>query len=196
MWFLTRASGIVAVVLIAVAIADGLIFSSRATGRVRPAWWLDLHRGVGGYALAFTVLHVLAAYGADLGIGLADIVVPGHAEEWGLGFTLGVWALYGIALTVFTTWPRRRLRRRLWHVVHVLSVPAAVAAVVHGIQLGTDGRTWWYSLLMLALCGAVTYPLGLRIARRFESRTPTPEETPHVLHTPTPERPLATTSRR
>ena len=53
MWFLTRASGIVALVLILAAIADGLIFSGREGGRrLRPAWWMDLHRGLGGYALA------------------------------------------------------------------------------------------------------------------------------------------------
>ena len=66
LWFLTRATGVVAMALVAAAIIDGLIFSGREAGkkRLRPAWWLDLHRGLGGYALIFTALHVLTAFGS------------------------------------------------------------------------------------------------------------------------------------
>jgi hypothetical protein len=39
-----------------------------------------------------------------------------------------VLAFYGLAATVLTTWPKRRLERRAWHLVHPLSIPAAVAA--------------------------------------------------------------------
>jgi hypothetical protein len=82
LWFLTRSSGIVALVLLVAAVADGLIFSGRHGGRrLRPAWWMDLHRGLGGYALAFTGLHLATAYGADLGLGLTALVVPGAAPS-------------------------------------------------------------------------------------------------------------------
>lgn len=164
MWFLTRSSGVVAMVLIVAAVADGLIFSGRETGRrLRPAWWLDLHRGLGGYALIFTGLHLATAFGADLGIGLAEIFVPG-AADWSTGaFTWGVVAFYGIAVTVFTTWPKRLLRRKAWHLLHLLSIPAAIAALVHGYQVGSDARTPWFLGLLLLSTAAMTYPIVLRI---------------------------------
>ena len=164
LWFLTRSSGVVALVLMLAAVADGLLFSGRATGRrLRPAWWMDLHRGLGGYALAFTGLHLAAAFGADIGVGLAEIFVPG-AADWSTGaFTWGVIATYLLALTVLTTWPRRRLRRRAWHMIHVLSVPASAMAVVHAVQLGTDALAPWFVGVLVVAVGVATYPLALRL---------------------------------
>jgi len=164
LWYLTRASGIVALVLMVAAVADGLIFSGRNGGRrLRPAWWMDLHRSLGGYALAFTGLHLATAFGADIGVGVAELFVPGAATVDPAAYTLGVVATYVLALTVATSWPRRRLPRRLWHAVHLLSVPAAVAAGVHAYQLGTDARAPLYLGLCALTAGAAVYPLGLRL---------------------------------
>ena len=69
-------------VLIAAAIIDGLIYSGREGGRrLRPVWWVDLHRGLGGYALIFTVFHLLTAYGAGLSYRIIDFVVPGAPSD-------------------------------------------------------------------------------------------------------------------
>ncbi|MEZ5215658.1 MAG: ferric reductase-like transmembrane domain-containing protein [Ilumatobacteraceae bacterium] len=185
LWFLTRASGIVALVLIAAAVADGLIFSGREGGRrLRPAWWLDLHRGLGGTALFFTGLHLATAFGADLGVSLASIVVPGAATSDRTAYTYGVLAFYGMAVTVFSSWPRRLLRRRTWHVVHLLSIPAGVLAAVHAYQLGTDVLQGWYLALCIAMTAAVTYPVGLRLTgvrnrAAARDRLPTPASTVH-----------------
>lgn len=165
LWFLTRASGIVALALILAAVADGLIFSGREGGRrLRPAWWMDLHRGLGGYALIFTGLHLVTAFGANIGVSLATIFVPGAASYSKTAYTWGVLAFYGIAVTVLTTWPKRRLRRKIWHAVHVLSVPAAVLAAVHAYQLGTDAKTPVYLSFLAIAAGLTMYPLVLRLS--------------------------------
>ena len=177
MWYLTRASGVVAMVLIVAAIADGLIFSGKEGGRrLRPAWWMDLHRGLGGYALAFTGFHLLTSYGAGLGVTLAQIVVPSAAPQFSTAFTFGVLALYLMVITVFSSWPKRLLGRGLWHAVHLLSIPAAVLVALHGYQLGTDAPAPWYLAVMVALAALVTYPLFLRLSgirnRRAERLAP------------------------
>ncbi len=172
MWFLTRSSGVVALVLIAAAVIDGVLFSGRATGRWRrPNWWMDLHRGLGGYALAFTVLHLLTAYGADIGVGLATLVVPGAATESTTAYTLGVLATWAIALAVVTSWPRRRLPRRLWHVLHVLTIPAAVLAGVHAQQLGSDALSGWYTVVLLVLVATVSYAVAIRLTGAVARRS-------------------------
>jgi DMSO/TMAO reductase YedYZ heme-binding membrane subunit len=169
LWFLTRASGIVAMVLIVAAIADGLVFSGREAGkkRLRPAWWLDLHRGLGGYALIFTGLHVLTAFGSNIGVGIAQIFVPNASTTSTTAFTLGVLAMYGMLVSVFTTWPRRLLPRKAWHVVHLVAFPVAIMTGVHAYLLGTDARAPWYTMLTLALVAAVTYPVGLRLTGSY-----------------------------
>ena len=170
-------------VLIVAAIADGLIFSGREAGtrRLRPAWWLDLHRGLGGYALIFTGLHIATAFGADLGVGIAQIFVPNTSASDATAFTLGVVAMYAMMVVVFTTWPLRLRSRRLWHAVHLLSVPAAVLTGLHAYLLGIDARSQWYICLTLVLVAIVLYPTGLRVTglyRRRRSRAPRRSDSP------------------
>lgn len=177
MWFLTRSTGIVALILILVAVGDGLIFSGREAGRqrLRPAWWLDLHRGVGGYALIFTGLHMLTSFlASETGVGLAEAFVPGTASYSTAAFTWGVLAFYGTAIVVFTSWPRQLMRRKAWHLVHLLSIPVAVLAAVHAYQLGSDARTSAFLFMLVVAVGLTMYPVGLRlsgIVRRRQQRS-------------------------
>ena len=125
LWYLTRASGIVALALIVAAIADGLIFwGGKAVGGCgRRGGWICTEGSVATRSI-FTGLHLVTAFGAGIGVSLASILVPGAAPTSTTAYTLGVVAFYGIAVTVLTTWPKRRLRRKVWHVVHLLSIPA------------------------------------------------------------------------
>ena len=165
LWYLTRATGIVATVLMLASLAWGLLFSARETGkRLRPAWWLDLHNWLGGLALVFTGVHLVAAFfDSDLGVGLSTIFVPGAAEFSTTAFTWGVVAFYGLAIVVLTSWPKKLFRRRAWRMVHLLSVPATVLACVHAYQLGSDADTAAFPVVLTLLAGAAVYPLGVRL---------------------------------
>ena len=137
MFFLTRSTGIVAMVLMVASLLWGFLFSSRATGkRLRPNWWLDLHNWLGGLALVFTGAHIAAALlDTDSGIGVLEVLVPGTATDaWAI--TWGVIAAYLTAVVVFTTWPRRWKNRRWWRIVHLLSVLGTALALLHSYQSG------------------------------------------------------------
>jgi DMSO/TMAO reductase YedYZ heme-binding membrane subunit len=169
---LTRATGIVAVALIVLALGGGLLFSARATGdRRAPAWWLDLHNYLGGLAFAFTLGHVAAAYlDAQSGIGLRQVFIPMTATGWAWGITWGVIATYVFAAVVFTSWPRKRLSRRAWLAVHLLSVPATVMAAGHAWMVGSSRHGSWFKALLAVLVGLSVYPGVLRLARVLERR--------------------------
>lgn len=165
MWYLTRGSGVVATLLMLAAIANGVLFSARETGRrLKPNWWLDLHNGIGGYALIFTGIHVATALAArDLGLSVAGAFVPGASSFERTAMTWGVLAFYGCAVTVLSSWPRKRGSRRVWHLVHLISVPATVLACVHALQIGSDqGTPVFRGLLILGVAVAV-YCAGLRL---------------------------------
>ncbi|MCU1501692.1 MAG: putative rane protein [Ilumatobacteraceae bacterium] len=165
LWYVTRSTGIVATVLMLASLAWGFLFSSRETGtRLRPAWWLDMHRGLGGLALVFTAVHVVAAFAdPDLGVDLATVFVPGAAQSQTTAFTWGVVAFYGLVVVVFTSWPKMLFRRRTWRTVHLLSVPATALACVHAYQLGSDAHTPAFNVLMPLAVGGAVYPFGLRV---------------------------------
>ena len=165
LWYLTRATGIVATALMLASLAWGFLFSARETGtRLRPAWWLDLHKGLGGLALVFTGVHLVTAFAdSDLGVSLATVFVPGTADTTTAAFTWGVLAFYGLAIAVFTSWPKMLFRRRTWRMVHLLSVPATALAGVHAYQLGSDAHSAAFRVLMPLAVGCAVYALGIRV---------------------------------
>lgn len=151
-WYASRATGLVATVLITAALVWGFFFSSRNTGSRRsPAWWLDLHNWLGGLALTMTGLHLLAAYlDTNSGVGFVDLVVPGTSPT---SITWGVIATYLLAAAVLTSWPGKRLRPMSWRLVHLGSVVAAALVGVHGYQAGSDRSVLAFQV-GLAVCGA------------------------------------------
>jgi methionine sulfoxide reductase heme-binding subunit len=171
----TRSSGIVATILMLAALAWGFLFSARETGkRLRPAWWLDLHNGLGGLSLIFTAVHLLAAFAdSDLDVSISTVFVPGTAAYDSTAFTWGVLAFYGLVVVVFTSWPKRLFKRSTWRAVHLLSVPATVLACVHAYQLGSDAGTEAFRWGLTLLVAIAVYPLSLRVMKLLAAKSRT-----------------------
>ena len=164
-WFITRATGIVATVLAVAALVLGFYFSSRNMGeRRRPAWWLDLHNWLGGITLVFTVVHIVAScIDNNSGIGLVQVLIPGTAKNASWGITWGVIATYLFAITVFTSWPRKRLRPRMWRIVHLTSVMALALAGLHAFQTGTDATTLAFEAGLALTAALAVYAVAVRV---------------------------------
>jgi cytochrome bd-type quinol oxidase subunit 2 len=188
-WYANRATGIVATVLAAAALVSGSFFSSRNTGeRRRPAWWLDLHNLLGGIALAFTAAHLTAVYlDSRTGLSLVELFVPG-TTPWAL--TWGVAATYLFAVAVFTTWPRRLRRPRLWRVVHLGSIVGVAAAGLHAYQSGSDRSALAFEAGLLAITAIGIYAVGVRLfavaaGHANSLRTPSRDQANSDPHTDT-----------
>jgi predicted ferric reductase len=161
---LTRATGLVAVALIAAALIWGFAFSAGETGRrLRPAWWLDLHNWLGGAALVFTVAHVVTALAVAQGPRIVAALVPFAAGTDRVALGVGAVATYLIAATVFTTWPRRIRSRHAWRVVHLGSVAAGVLAALHALQMGTDATAIAFQTGLVLLLAPFAYTSGVRL---------------------------------
>jgi DMSO/TMAO reductase YedYZ heme-binding membrane subunit len=161
-WYLSRATGIVASALVVAALVWGFFFSARNTGaKRRPAWWLDLHNWLGGLALAMTGVHIVAAYlDKNGGLGAVQVLVPGASP---LAITWGVIAAYLLAIAVFTSWPRKRLRPTTWRIVHVGSVLGAVLAGAHAYQAGSDARRLPFQVGLVVLAAFGVYAMFVRV---------------------------------
>lgn len=168
---LTRATGLVAMALIAAALVCGAAFAAGATGRrPRPAWWLDLHQWLGGAALALTVGHVVASLTVVNGPGIVGALVPFATGADRLGLGTGVIATYLLAATVLTTWPRRIHHPRLWRLVHLGSVAAAVLTAVHALRLGADAATVAFQAGLVVVVAPITFILGVRLFGALTAR--------------------------
>ncbi len=82
-WFLTRASGIVAWLMLTASVIWGIVLSTKAFPETRrPAWLLDLHRWLGGLTVSFVVIHLVALVADSyVQFDLVDLAVP-FASAW------------------------------------------------------------------------------------------------------------------
>lgn len=139
-WYVARSTGYVAWALVSASVISGLLLATRIThGRPRPAWTLDLHRFLGGAAVAFSALHV-AGLVADtyVSFGWADVLVP-WASRWKPGaVALGVVGLYLLAAVEISSLLMRRLPKRAWRAIHLLSYLLFWSATFHLLAAGTD----------------------------------------------------------
>ncbi len=164
-WYVARAAGILSWGLLAASTLWGLALSTRALGnRPRPNWLLDLHRWLGGTALAFTGVHVLALL-ADQYVRFTpvQILVP-FASSWHpVAVAWGVVAAYLLLAVELTSLARDRLRKRTWRRVHTASFVLFVTATVHGLAAGTDTRSAAARMFVLAVVTLVAGFTAIRV---------------------------------
>jgi DMSO/TMAO reductase YedYZ heme-binding membrane subunit len=178
-WWVSRASGIVAWAVVAAAVIWGLLASTKLIRkRGAPAWILDLHRYLGTLTIVFVAIHVGAIWlDSFVTFTPTQIFVPftatwrPHAVAW------GIFALYALIAVQITSWLMRRLSRKTWHRVHMLSFPMLLAATVHGFLAGTDRSNQalqWSALVLVfgvVVLVAVRLIVGSRPAPARTART-------------------------
>jgi predicted ferric reductase len=161
-WYLARAGGLVSYALLAASTIWGLAVSTRLLGRwPAPGWTLDLHRFLGGLAVAFTGVHLLGlVLDSYVRFEAADLLVP-FASSWRpAAVAWGVIGLYLLLAVELTSLARRRLPHRLWRRVHLGAFALLVVATAHLVTAGSD-RASLPVVIMLAVTGAATTFLAL-----------------------------------
>ena len=165
-WYVARAAGLVAWGLSCASVVWGLIVSTRMAGKRPPAaWYVDLHRLLGGLTVWFTALH-LGSLVADsyVHFGVADLLVP-FASGWKPGaVALGIIAFWFLLAVEVTSLFRRRLPRRVWRGVHQTSFAVLVLATAHGFTAGTDRLSPAFQWAALVAGAVALFLLLLRLA--------------------------------
>ena len=182
-WHLARSSGIVAWALLTASMIWGLLFTTRLLkGRPTPKWLLDLHRHLGGLALAFTGLHLVALIADNyIEFGLTDLLIP-FASDWKpVPVALGVLALYLLAAVEGTSLAMKRLPRKTWRNIHLTSYLLFWIATLHGITAGTDAtHPAYWAANTIAAPTVVFLTLYRLLAERTSRRTITKPSTSSV----------------
>lgn len=172
-WYVARASGIIAWVMLAAAVIWGVLFATRFLGsRVRPAWTLDLHRWLGGLSVTFTGVHVAGLMLDDyVEFGAREILVP-MASEWRpTAVAWGIVAAYLLIAVQATSLVMKRLPRRLWKWVHMTSFGMFFVASMHAGLAGTDVGNRLYLATAMLVVMSVVFASAYRVV---VSRTPAP----------------------
>lgn len=176
LWYTTRASGLVALVLFTLTMVLGITTTTRARSGNWPGFaHQELHRRVSMMAVVFLGFHILTSVmDTYVNIGWAAVVVP-FASAYGR-FWIGVGTIaLDLMLAVFiTSLLRARLRPGTWRAVHWLAYLSWPVALAHAFGIGTDAGARWVILLGATCVASVTAALAWRlrsVSRQSAART-------------------------
>ena len=171
LWYATRATGLVTLLLLTASVVLGLLTAARADADRWPRFLVvGLHRNLSLLALAFLGLHVgTTVIDTYTSIGLVDAFVPflSSYHTWWLG--LGAIACDMLLALAVTSVLRQRLGHRLWRAVHWLGYACWPVAMVHALGIGTDRRSWAFYLGVACGC-AVLVAAAARLVRLLPAR--------------------------
>ena len=139
-WWLSRASGIVAVALVMGSLGSGMALAGKLTRKVPPpAWNLDLHRQLGALAAMFAVVHVGGLVADNYThFGPSDVLIP-FASAWKPEpVAWGIVAAYLLVTIECTSLLKKHLPLKVWRWVHGASYAMYPAAILHSYRAGTD----------------------------------------------------------
>jgi DMSO/TMAO reductase YedYZ heme-binding membrane subunit len=168
LWYLTRGTGLVSLVLLTVVVALGIaqVRQWAAPGAGWPQLVVSgLHRNASLLTVVFLGLHIAASV-ID---GFAPIdwlaaVVPFESPYRRVWLGLGALAFDLLVALVITSLLRRHLGHRTWSLVHGTAYACWPLALVHGLGTGSDGTTGWVlavdGLCLAAVLAAVAWRLA------------------------------------
>jgi sulfoxide reductase heme-binding subunit YedZ len=156
-WYTTRATGLVALLLFTATVVLGLMTAGRASGTRWPRFvQQDLHRRVSLLAVVFLSIHILTSVlDTYVHIGWIVIVVPFTSPYERFFVGLGAVSLDLMAAILFSSLVRNRIRPRTWRALHWLAYLSWPIAIAHSVGAGTDTRLFWVDGLVAACCIAV-----------------------------------------
>jgi len=172
LWYASRATGIVAMVLLSLVVVLGVLVSRKVRLPGLPRFAVvGLHRRVSLIAVLFVAVHVLSAVADSyVSISLAAVIIPFTSAYRPLEVGLGVVALdLGIAV-IGTSLLRTRIGWKTWRLVHWLAYAAYPIAILHGFTSATDLRSGALLAVTVLCLLAVAAAIGFRLLGRPASR--------------------------
>lgn len=165
LWYLTRGTGLVALVLLTASVVLGVVETSTWSTPRWPRFVIaGLHRNVSLLVAVFLVAHIATAVlDAYAPIGWLDAVIPFASRYRPIWLGLGAVAFDLVLAIIVTSLLRRRLGYPAWRAVHWLSYACWPIALVHGFGTGTDTAIGWVLVLSLACLAAVLVAVWWRL---------------------------------
>jgi methionine sulfoxide reductase heme-binding subunit len=172
LWYATRASGIVALVLLTASMLLGIA----ATNRLRARHWpgfaqQEIHRRISMLSVVFVGIHVLTSIlDTYVNIGWAAIVIPftsSYSRFWvGVG-TVGLDLMVAVFVTSLL---RQRMKPSTWRAVHWLAYLCWPVALAHTFGMGSDAGELWVIALgaacVASVLGALVWRLRVSVRQR------------------------------
>jgi methionine sulfoxide reductase heme-binding subunit len=180
-WMASRASGLVAMVLITISVGLGLAMAGkvmRRPGLSKKLMAIHEHTAVAG--IVAIAVHGITLLGDPwLNPGVAGIAVPFTMSFKPLFTGLGIVGGYLAALLGLSFYFRKRIGAKLWRKAHRATVLVYLLGLVHAFGSGTDASAvwfrWWVVLTAPPIGGLFVYRILSGRAKRSKARQPRPK---------------------
>lgn len=165
LWYLTRATGAVSLVLLTVSLALGIANVGRLQ---RPGWPRfvveGVHRNVSLLAIVVLAVHIVTSLlDPFAGIRLIDAFIPFTGSYRPIWLGLGAFASDLLLAVAITSMVRRRLGHAIWRATHWLAYLCWPVAVMHTVGTGSDVKQLWLLALTAACIVTVIVAVWVRI---------------------------------
>lgn len=166
LWYITRGSGVVALLLLTASVGLGVVSALRwRTTRWPRFATVDVHRNLTLLSIVFVVIHVVTTVlDGYAPVGYLDSVVPFLSPYRPIWLGLGTVAFDLLLALVVTSLFRGLVPARAWRALHWTAYAAWPVALIHSLGTGSDARTAWLQGIGVASLVAVSLSVLARIA--------------------------------
>jgi methionine sulfoxide reductase heme-binding subunit len=167
LWYATRASGIVTLILLTLTMVLGLVTTSRSRARSWPGFaQQEIHRRISILSVVFLAIHVVTSIlDTYVHIGWFAIVVPFTSPYSRFWVGLGTVALDLMVAVFVSSLLRAHIKPGTWRGIHWLAYACWPIALAHTFGMGTDSREHW----VLALGALSVLSVGLALVWRMRA---------------------------
>ncbi|MGJ7912889.1 ferric reductase-like transmembrane domain-containing protein [Neobacillus sp. LXY-1] len=138
-WYVIRATGIVAFLLLYVSVITGLYSQIQKQRKQNMSGTLFLHEALSDWALYLTFGHVVVTLmDKYMTFNLIEVLVPFATDYKPIPMSLGIIAMYFLIMTILTSKARKKIGLQKWRKLHALNPIIYIFVMLHWIFMGTD----------------------------------------------------------
>ncbi|HEX7059522.1 MAG TPA: hypothetical protein VF176_06690 [Solirubrobacterales bacterium] len=187
-WLASRASGLLALVLVTISVGIGLAMAGKVMRRPGLSrWLLAIHEQTALAGLVAIAVHGITLLGDSwLHPGVTGITVPFAMAYRPIWTGLGIVAGYMAMLLGLSFYVRKWVGARFWRKAHRATIVVYLLGVVHALGAGTDASSewlrWWLLATGVPIAALFAYRLGAGArADRRKRRAPRPTASPEPI---------------
>jgi sulfoxide reductase heme-binding subunit YedZ len=157
LWYATRATGIVTMLLFTGVVALGTLVANRVGGTFIGRFEInEVHRSLTMVAMVFLVIHIATTVlDSFVSTGLISAVVPMTSAYKRIPVALGAVAFDLILAVWISSLLKLRIKNQTWRFLHWFSWLAYAISLVHGYLSGTDAHHGLGMALVIGCAGFV-----------------------------------------
>lgn len=172
-WYFSRATGMVALVLLTAIMLLGVLGPLRVSSELWPRFAIrTLHRDIALLAVVVVAIHVVTiTMDTYVKVPLSAAILPFGSSFDPFWVGIGAVAFDLMIALVVTSLIRIRLGFRTWRLIHWSAYATWPLAVAHGLVTGTDSGATWALALTVACIAAVGVAVALRVQGGTAAKT-------------------------